>query len=79
MGGGERLPSYVLNRASATYRTDVWELSLFANNIFDKYALTGVSNDLTRYGQVNDGIIYRGYARSVAQPRTIGVEGRIKF
>ncbi|MBH2000226.1 MAG: TonB-dependent receptor [Sphingomonadaceae bacterium] len=78
-GGGERLPSYVLNRASATYRTDVWELSLFANNIFDKYALTGVSNDLTRYGQVNDGIIYRGYARSVAQPRTIGVEGRIKF
>lgn len=78
-GGGELLPSYILHRASATYRTDVWELSLFANNIFDKYAITGVSNDLTRYGQINDGIVYRGYARSVAQPRTIGLEGRIKF
>lgn len=78
-GGGERLPSYVMHRASATYSTDVWEISLFANNIFDKYALTGVSNDLTRYGQVNDGIIYRGYAQSVAQPRTMGVEGRVKF
>ncbi|HUD92073.1 TonB-dependent receptor [Sphingobium sp.] len=78
-GGGELLPSYVMHRASATYSTDVWELSLFANNIFDKYAITGVSNDLTRYGQINDGIIYRGYARSIAQPRTIGVEGRIKF
>lgn len=78
-GGGERLPSYVMHRAAATYSTDVWELSLFANNIFDKYALTGVSNDLTRRGQINDGIIYRGYARSVAQPRTIGLEGRVKF
>ena len=78
-GGGERLPSYVMHRASATYSTDMWDISLFANNIFDKYALTGVSNDLTRRGQINDGIIYRGYARSVAQPRTIGLEGRVKF
>lgn len=78
-GGGERLPSYVMHRAAATYSTDAWEISLFANNIFDKYALTGVSNDLTRRGQINDGIIYRGYARSVAQPRTIGLEGRVKF
>ena len=78
-GGGERLPSYVMHRAAVTYSTDVWEISMFANNIFDKYAITGVSNDLTRRGQINDDIIYRGYARSVAQPRTIGVEGRVKF
>lgn len=78
-GGGERLPSYTMHRASVTYRMDSWELALFANNIFDKYAITGVSNDLTRFGQINDGIIYRGYARSVAQPRTIGLEGRFKF
>ncbi len=78
-GGGERLPSYVMHRAAVTYQTDVWELSLFANNIFDKYAITGVSNDLTRYGIVNDGIVGRYYARSVAQPRVIGLEGRVKF
>lgn len=78
-GGGERLPSYVMHRASVTYATDAWELSLFANNIFDKYAITGVSNDLTRFGQINDGIVGRYYARSVAQPRVVGVEGRVKF
>jgi len=78
-GGGERLPDYMMHRAAATYSTDVWEVSLFANNIFDKYAITGVSNDLTRRGQINDGIIYRGYAQSVAQPRTIGIESRVKF
>ncbi|WP_235209499.1 hypothetical protein [Sphingobium sp. Ant17] len=69
----------MMHRAAATYSTDVWEVSLFANNIFDKYAITGVSNDLTRRGQINDGIIYRGYAQSVAQPRTIGIESRIRF
>lgn len=78
-GGGERLPSYVMHRASVTYRMDQWELALFANNIFDKYAITGVSQDLTRYNQVNDGIIGRYYARGVATPRVIGLEGRMKF
>ncbi|HAF42316.1 MAG TPA: TonB-dependent receptor [Sphingobium sp.] len=78
-GGGERLPSYMMSRANITYKTDIYEIGLFANNIFDKYAITGVSNDLTRFGLVNDGIISRYYARSVAQPRVIGVEGRVKF
>lgn len=78
-GGGEALPSYVLHRANVTYRTDAYELGLFATNIFDKYAVTGVGNDLTRRGFVNDGVIYRGYTRAVAQPRVIGVEGRYRF
>lgn len=77
--GGERLPSYVLNRASATYSMDNWELSVFANNIFDKYAITGVSQDLTRYNFENDGVVARYYGRGVISPRTIGVEGRYKF
>jgi iron complex outermembrane recepter protein len=77
--GGEKLPDYMMHRASVTYDTGLWELSLFANNIFDKYAITGVSQDLTRFRQINDGIIGRYYARSVAQPRVIGLEGRINF
>ncbi len=68
-----------MNRASITYRTPVYELSLFANNIFNKYAITGVSNDLSRFGFVNGGVISRYYGRSVARPRVIGVEGRFKF
>jgi len=78
-GGGERIPSYTMSRANVTYKTDVYEIGLFANNIFDKYAITGIGNDLTRYGFVNDGVIYRGYAQSVAQPRVIGVESRVRF
>ncbi len=78
-GFGEKLPGYVMNRASMTYKTPVYELSLFANNIFNKYAVTGVSNDLSRFGFVNGGVISRYYGRSVARPRVIGVEGRFKF
>ncbi len=76
---GEKLPGYVMNRASITYKTPVYELSFFVNNIFDKYATTGVSNDLSRFGFVNSGVISRFYARGVARPRVIGIEGRYKF
>ncbi|WP_331454155.1 TonB-dependent receptor [Novosphingobium malaysiense] len=78
-GGGERLPSYTMHRATVTYKAENYEVSLFANNIFDKYAITGVSNDLTRKGLVNDGVISRYYAQSVATPRVIGLEARIKY
>lgn len=79
-GGGEMLPAYTLHRASVTYKShDNWEVSLFANNIFDTYAVTGTGADLTRFGQVNDGLIYRGYSHAVLQPRVVGIEGRTKF
>ncbi|MCT2399550.1 TonB-dependent receptor [Novosphingobium mangrovi (ex Huang et al. 2023)] len=79
LGGGERLPSYTMHRATVTYKAENYEVSLFANNIFDKYAVTGVGSDLTRKGLVNDGVISRYYARSVATPRVIGLEARIKY
>ncbi len=78
-GAGEKLPGYVMNRASLTYQTPVYEISFFANNIFNKYAVTGVSNDLSRVGFAPSGTLSRFYARSVARPRVIGVEGRLKF
>ncbi|MET1754562.1 TonB-dependent receptor [Novosphingobium sp. RD2P27] len=78
-GGGERLPSYVMHRASITYSIEQWEFSVFANNIFNKYAITGVTQDLTRSQIINDGVIGRYYARGVATPRVIGLEGRVKF
>lgn len=78
-GGGERIPSYVLHRAAVTYVKEAWELSLFANNIFDKYAYVGINQDLTRFNQINDGVVGRYYGRAVAQPRVIGLEGRAKF
>jgi outer membrane receptor protein involved in Fe transport len=75
---GDKIPSYVLHRASLGYETDTYSVSLFANNIFDKYAVVSVSNDRSRIG-VNDGVAVRYYGQSVVNPRTFGIEARIKY
>lgn len=75
---GDKIPGYVLHRASLSYETDGYALTLFANNIFDKYAVVSVANDRSRIG-VNDGIAVRYYRQAVINPRTFGVEARYKF
>lgn len=75
---GDKIPGYVLHRASLTYDTPDYSLSLFVNNIFDKYAVTSVDNDRSRIG-INDGVVVRYYRQSVLSPRTFGIEGRMKF
>jgi iron complex outermembrane recepter protein len=72
------IPGYVENRASLTYHTEAYDFSLFATNIFDKYAVTSVGNDLSRVG-VNDGVAVRYYTQSVLSPRTVGIDGRFRF
>ena len=75
---GDKLPSYVLHRASLAYETDRYSLGLFANNIFDKYAVSSVANDRSRIG-LNDGVVLRYYKRTVINPRTFGIELRFKY
>lgn len=75
---GEKLPGYVLHRASFGYETDRYAVTLWANNIFDKYAVASVSNDLSRVG-LNDGVRLRYYKKAVIDPRTIGIDLRIKY
>lgn len=75
---GDKLPGYVLHRASLTYDTDKYSVGLFGTNIFDKYATIDVNNDRSRIG-VNDGVAVRYYTRTVLNPRTFGIEGSIKF
>ncbi|ALJ12126.1 TonB-dependent receptor [Sphingopyxis macrogoltabida] len=75
---GELIPSYVTHRASLTYSTEKYDLSLWANNIFDKYAVVSIGADRSRIG-VNDGFAVRYYSRAVINPRTFGIEGRFKF
>lgn len=77
-GGGERIPSFVTHRATLTYQTDNYDLSLFANNIFDKYAVTALSNSRIENG-VNDGVALRFFNQAVLTPRVVGVEGRFRF
>jgi len=75
---GVKLPSYVVNGASLSYETDIYAISLFANNIFDKYAVVSVAQDLSRTG-VNDGVRLRYFKQAVLSPRTFGIEGRFRF
>ncbi|MFW2830566.1 TonB-dependent receptor [Sphingomonas sp. ID0503] len=75
---GDKIPSFVLHRASVMYETDGYSFGLFANNIFDKYAVSSVEQDRSRIG-VNDGVRVRYYKRAVVNPRTFGIEARIKY
>ncbi|WP_313433674.1 TonB-dependent receptor [Novosphingobium sp.] len=77
-GYGDKIPGYVLHRATLSYETDKYTVSLFANNIFDKYAVVSVGQDRSRIG-VNDGVVSRYYRQTVLNPRTVGVEARIKY
>jgi iron complex outermembrane receptor protein len=75
---GDKIPGYVLHRASLTYETGDYAVSLFANNIFDKYAVVSVANDRSRIG-INDGVALRYYRQAVVNPRTFGIEARFKY
>lgn len=77
-GYGEAIPGYSTSRAAITFKKAQWELSIFSNNIFDKYATTSVSNDYT-LARANDGVLIRSYGFGVIQPRTTGAEMRVHF
>ncbi len=75
---GDKLPGFVLHRASLTYQTDNYSIGLFGNNIFNKYAITAVSNDRSRVG-LNDGVVLRYLRQTVINPRTFGLEMRVRY
>jgi outer membrane receptor protein involved in Fe transport len=75
---GETIPGYVLNRATVFYRTDKFEFGLFANNIFNVYAVSSIGQDRSAL-RANDGVFLRFYSRAVITPRTVGIEGRVRF
>ena len=78
-GFGTDIPAYWLSRASVTYRTDKYDIGIFADNIFDTYAVTSVSNDLSSLGLSRTGVTERFYAQSVLTPRQVGVQLRYHF
>jgi outer membrane receptor protein involved in Fe transport len=78
-GFGEIMPSYVTHRASITYHAEKFEVGVFADNIFDKYAVTAVSNDRSSFNQTRSGIVERYYALGVLTPRRVGVDFRFHY
>ena len=75
---GDKLDGFILHRASLSWQNDTFTIGLYGNNIFNKYAVTAISNDRSRIG-VNDGVRLRYFRRTVITPRTVGLEFRIKY
>lgn len=74
-GFGQVLPAYVTTRGSIGYHFIDQGLivKIYADNLFDKYAITGVSNNLSSR-IIDAGFASRYYTQSVLTPRRAGVE-----
>jgi iron complex outermembrane receptor protein len=78
-GNGEVIPAYTTHRAAVTYHAEHFDLGVFADNIFNKYAITGINNDISSYNQVRSGIVERYYGQSILTPRRVGVDFRFHY
>ncbi len=81
---GERLPGFALHSAAVTLTNyGKWNLQLYADNLFDKYAETGVRSS-TPYIQTvadenGDPVTVRRYYRDVLRPREVGMRFTYNF
>lgn len=78
-GNGEVIPDYLTHRASVTYHGEHFDIGAYVDNIFDKYAVTGINNDISSFNQVRTDVVERYYGRSVLTPRRIGVDLRFHY
>lgn len=78
-GNGEVIPAYTTHRAAVTYHGEHFDLGVFADNIFNKYAVTGINNDISSYNQVRTGVVERYYGHTILTPRRVGVDFRFHY
>lgn len=80
-GPGEELSGFDIHYASMTVSGQRWDARLYAENLWDKEAVTGVRTDrslVTRAGGLSD-YAFRRYFNYVLTPRTVGLDFRYKF
>lgn len=78
LAGGERLGGFALHSASVVMDAGQWTFALYAQNLYNKYAITGVrsSRQLARPALDADGapvVLVRSYAQDVVRPREFGL------
>jgi iron complex outermembrane receptor protein len=82
-GDGERLGGYGVNFASVDVADGPWTVSLYADNLFDKYAETGVRASVaynqTVENDLGDPVRVRSYYKDVLRPREIGLRFSYDF
>ena len=74
-GFGQTLAAYVTSQASIGYKfvDQGFLVKIYADNLFDKYAITGVGNNLSNR-IIDNGFASRFYTQSVLTPRRAGIE-----
>lgn len=73
--GGEALPGFGVHNAALSLSGESWTARLYAKNLFDTYAETGVRNNSTWIRSIDgDGTSFRlrNYYKSVLEPLRIG-------
>ena len=75
---GETLPSYSLHNMLMTLYGEQWDLTLYAKNLFDKYAVTSTRAGREDIREVN-GFDVRSYGRYITHPRTVGLQFSYHF
>lgn len=83
---GEVLPGYAIHGTSVGVANGPWSARLYADNLFDKYAVTSVRRDpsyirpIVREPQADLAPIpSRTYFQSMLRPRTVGLEFTYRF
>jgi len=80
---GEALPGFAVHNAAVALNTDKWTVTLYADNLLDKYAVTGVRRDRaflqTAVDIDGDPVNVRYYFHNVLPPRTIGLRATYRF
>jgi iron complex outermembrane receptor protein len=83
-GEGETLGGFSLHHASAVFSgSGPWEFSVYAQNLLDKYAVTGVRSRRSFMQTVadenGDPVTVRAYGRQMVRPREIGLRFTYDF
>jgi iron complex outermembrane recepter protein len=82
-GSGEALGGYGVSNLSFDLAADAWTVTLYADNLFNKYAETGVratSAYVQTVSDINgDPVPVRSYYKDVLRPREVGLRFRYEF
>jgi outer membrane receptor protein involved in Fe transport len=84
---GEALPGYAVSNLNATISDEEWSVTLYIDNLFDKYAFTSTRRNVGDIGlgqfsetlQPNGIELQRNYGHYVLTPRTIGLMFKYQF
>jgi iron complex outermembrane receptor protein len=80
---GEELPGYAIHSFTASLTANAWDITLYADNLLDKYAVTGIRTDTARIQTVSDinggPVNTRSYFHNVLRPRTVGLRATYRF